>query len=79
MHLYPRRWNVAAHVAEELKMVTCATPPPMEERRGKKKVCIAKLKLRKPLLPRQPTPAASCSPLGREIVLFVSCGLVGAL
>ena len=36
MHLYPRRWNVAAQVAEELKMVTYATPP-MEERRKKGK------------------------------------------
>ena len=26
MHLYPRRWNVAAQVAEELKTVTYATP-----------------------------------------------------
>ena len=34
--LYPRRRNVAAHVAEELKTVTYATPP-MEERRKKKK------------------------------------------
>ena len=34
MLLYPRRRNVAAQVAEELKTVTCATPPsPMEERR----------------------------------------------
>ena len=36
MHLYPRRSNVAAEVAEELKTVTYATPP-MEERRKKKK------------------------------------------
>ena len=35
-HLYPRRQNVAAQVAEELKTVTYATPP-MEERRKKKK------------------------------------------
>ena len=34
MHLYPQRWNVAAQVAEELKMVTYATPP-MEESRKK--------------------------------------------
>ena len=27
MHLYPRRWNVATQVAEELKTVTYATPP----------------------------------------------------
>ena len=39
MHLYPRRWNVAAQVAEELKMVTYATPL-MEERRKKKKCCV---------------------------------------
>ena len=32
MHLYPRRRNVAAQVADELKAVTYATPP-MEERR----------------------------------------------
>ena len=35
MHMYPRRWNVAAQVAEELKMVTCASPP-IEERRKNK-------------------------------------------
>ena len=34
MLLYPRRWNVAAQVAEELITVTYATPP-MEERRNK--------------------------------------------
>ena len=33
--LYPRRWNVAAQVAEELNTVTYATPP-VEERRKKK-------------------------------------------
>ena len=33
MHLYPRRQNVAAQVAEELITVTYATP--MEERRKK--------------------------------------------
>ena len=33
MHLYPRRWNVAAQVAEELKIVTYATPPMEELRR----------------------------------------------
>ena len=27
MHLYPRRCNVAAQVAEEIKTVTCVTPP----------------------------------------------------
>ena len=27
MHLYPRRWNVAAQVAGELKTVTYITPP----------------------------------------------------
>ena len=32
IHLYPRRRNVAAQVADELKIVTYATPP-MEERR----------------------------------------------
>ena len=38
MHLYPRRRNVAAEVAEELKTVTYATPQaPMEERRKKEK------------------------------------------
>ena len=38
MHLlYPRRRNVAAQVAEELKTVTYAKPPPMEERRNLKK------------------------------------------
>ena len=36
MHLYPRRRNVAAKVAEELKTVTYATPP-MEECRKKRK------------------------------------------
>ena len=36
MHLYPRRRNVAAQVAEELKTVTYAIPP-MEERRKKRK------------------------------------------
>ena len=36
MHLYPRRWNVAAQVVEELKAVTYATPP-MEEHRMKRK------------------------------------------
>ena len=38
MHLSPRRRNVAAHMAEELRTVTYVTPP-MEERRkqgGKK-------------------------------------------
>ena len=35
MHSYPRRRNVAAQVAEELKPVTYATPPNMEERRKK--------------------------------------------
>ena len=34
MPLYPRRRNVAAQVAVELKPVTCATHP-MEERRKK--------------------------------------------
>ena len=34
--LYPRRRNVAAQMAEELKTVTCATRP-MEERRKKEK------------------------------------------
>ena len=33
---YPRRWNVAAHVVEELKTITYATPP-MEEPSKKKK------------------------------------------
>ena len=37
MHLYPRRWNVAAQVAEELKTVTCATPPVGERRKKKKR------------------------------------------
>ena len=36
MHLYPRRRNVSAQVAEELKPVTYATPP-MEEHRKKRK------------------------------------------
>ena len=36
MRLCPRRRNVAAQVAEELKTVIYATPP-MEERRKKKK------------------------------------------
>ena len=36
MHLYPRRWNVAAQAAEELITVTYATPP-MEERRKKER------------------------------------------
>ena len=36
LHLYPRRRNVAAQVAEELKTVTY-TIPPMEERRKKRK------------------------------------------
>ena len=34
MHFYPQRWNVAAQVVEELKMVIYATSP-MEERRKK--------------------------------------------
>ena len=39
MHLYPRRGNVAAQVAEEFKTVTYATP--MEERRKRRRVlCI---------------------------------------
>ena len=38
MHLYPRGWNVAAQVAEELKMVTYATPPMEEHRKGKKMI-----------------------------------------
>ena len=35
MHLCPRRRNLAAQVAEELKTVTYATPP-LEERGGKR-------------------------------------------
>ena len=35
MHLYPRRRNVAAHVADELKTVTDAAP--LMEERGKKR------------------------------------------
>ena len=35
MHLYPRRWNVAAQEAKELKTVTYATPP-MKECRKKR-------------------------------------------
>ena len=40
MHLYHRRRNVAAQMAEELKTVTYVTPP-MEESRKKrrKKLC----------------------------------------
>ena len=35
-NIYPWRWNMAAQVAEELKMVTYATPP-MEERRRRRR------------------------------------------
>ena len=38
MHLYPQRWNVAAQVAEEeLKTVTCSTPPMEDRRKANKK------------------------------------------
>ena len=40
MHLYTRRRNVAAQVAEELKTVTYATPPLEECRKEKKKIII---------------------------------------
>ena len=36
MHLYPQRWNVAAQVAEELKMV-------MEQREKTQKVALPQL------------------------------------
>ena len=36
MHLYPQRWNVAAQVEEELKIVTYAIPPSYGETQKKK-------------------------------------------
>ena len=42
MHLYSRRWNVVAQVAEELETVTYATPP-IEERRERETNTVEKL------------------------------------